>query len=82
MPSSSASLTDRLLDTGAAVLVSNVGLVDSEITNNLPVPGFSTAGLHNEYKSPDITNLHSAQPHLSAPYPSPLVRSPRPWSRR
>jgi FtsP/CotA-like multicopper oxidase with cupredoxin domain len=35
--------------------------VNVNLVNNLPAPLFSTASLHNQYRSPDITNLHSAR---------------------
>ena len=39
------------------------------VANTLPAPGFSTASLHNRFKSLDITNLHTHGLHISSAAP-------------
>ena len=53
------------------------------VNNSLPAPGFSTAALHNQFKTFDITNLHTHGLHVSSNAPGDDVRrsdsDPRPW---
>ena len=52
------------------------------VNNSLPAPGFSTAALHNQFKTFDITNLHTHGLHVSSNAPGDDVRrsdsDPRP----
>ena len=39
------------------------------VVNNLPAPGFDTSALHNQFKTFDITNLHTHGLHVSSEAP-------------
>ena len=54
---------------GPTIRVSPGDTFTITLKNNLPSPGFSTASLHNEYKSPDVTNLHTHGLHIGSDAP-------------
>merc|ERR1719231_1022356 len=54
---------------GPTIRVSPGDTFTVTLKNSLPAPGFSTANLHNQYKSPDITNLHTHGLHIGSDPP-------------
>jgi len=54
---------------GPTILVRPGDAFTVTLVNALPPPGFSTAALHNEFRTPDITNLHTHGLHVSSAAP-------------
>ena len=43
------------------------------LANNLPAAGFDTSSLHNEYRSLDVTNIHTHGLHISGEAPGDSI---------
>ena len=54
---------------GPTIRVSPGDTFSVTLVNNLPLAGFSTASLHNEFKTMDVTNLHTHGLHVSSAAP-------------
>ena len=54
---------------GPTIKVSPGETLNITVVNNLPAPGFDTSALHNEFKTFDITNLHTHGLHVSSNAP-------------
>jgi FtsP/CotA-like multicopper oxidase with cupredoxin domain len=54
---------------GPTIKVSPGDTLNINVINNLPTPGFDTSALHNEFKTFDITNLHTHGLHVSSNAP-------------
>ena len=54
---------------GPTIRVSAGDTFTITVVNNLPAPGFSTASVHNEFRTFDVTNLHTHGLHVSSAAP-------------
>ena len=54
---------------GPTIKVSPGDTLNINVVNNLPTPGFDTSALHNQFKTFDITNLHTHGLHISSNAP-------------
>ena len=43
------------------------------LRNKLPVAGFDTSSLHNQYRSLDVTNIHTHGLHISGEAPGDSI---------
>ena len=58
---------------GPTIRVSAGDTLAINVVNNLPAAAFSTNSLHNEYKSFDVTNLHTHGLHVDSIAPGDSV---------